>query len=135
MRLSVGGLTLGFGLVAALAGCGGGESSPATVEAPLVGDWFVCADAACANLDNNGWRLEPDGTARSLDGSDGPAVEPVCTDFGADVWSYRYEGGMLTLGEIHVRAELAQDVLTLYEVPVLTGDGPMGTETVRAAPE
>ena len=135
MRLGAGGIVLGLGFVAALAGCGGGEvdRGPAEAEAStIVGDWFVCEEAACANLDGNGWRFQSDGTAQRLDGSDGPAAEPVCADFDDERGPYQYENGMLTLLNVSVRAELSQDILTLHDVPAPTSTDPMAIqETVR----
>jgi hypothetical protein len=119
---------LGFGLAI---GCGGEDTGPASTQASVVGDWILCQDEACSLLGNEGYRFAPDGSAFSLDSRSGPKVEPVCVELGIERMSYRFENDTFTFGNTSVRASVAGDVLTLYDVPYMESHGAGGTETVR----
>ena len=119
MSIKRGAWILGFGLAI---GCAGENTAPISTQASLVGDWILCEDEACSLLGDDGYRFAADGNAFSLDSRDGPPVEPVCVEL---------ENGTFMLGNTSVRATLAGDILTLYDLPYMVSDGTSGTQTVR----
>ena len=97
----------------------------------IVGDWLSCDDDACSLLNDDGWRLDGQGLAHELDSPGGAVEEPMCVVLGENTVPYSFENGTFTLDTLAVQAELEGKILTLYDVPVTTSEGPMGTLTVR----
>ena len=131
MGLRVDARILRIALGLAAVACGGQDPATANQTSSIAGDWMICQDETCSRLDNQGWRFGQDAMAQSLDGSDGPASEPVCVALGDERLPYRFENGTLTFREHTLRAEIDRNVLTLYDVPYMDSDGTSGTETVR----
>jgi hypothetical protein len=126
MNIKRGAWSFGFGLAI---GCAGESTAPVSTQASLVGDWILCEDEACSLLGDDGYRFAADGNAFSLDSRDGPPVEPVCVELDIEPMSYRFENDTFVLGNTSVRATLAGDILTLYDLPYMAGDGTSGTQT------
>ena len=95
---------VGLGLLVA---CGGGDDSAATAaEAAIVGDWFMCMGADCAELMSVGARYTADGRWFELryrearDRNDRPPQplegEPYCVAYERGTYEYDPEMGTLT---------------------------------------
>jgi hypothetical protein len=105
----------------------GGAEGPS-----LVGDWFVCMDADCAEIDDDGVRFNADGTWVEIDSNEQlVGDEPVCAEVRTGPGLYTFDGDSLCItsdGAETTRAvELRGDRLTLFGTQPFSSDGTVST--------
>jgi len=111
---------------------GGCFSSSTDGGGRLVGDWFICEDASCTEMDDDGLRFFADGRWAGLD-ADGPVEGDIamCVEIEFDRGG-QYEVSNATLRvfneregeEMSFQFELDGDRLTLRGVSANSSDGP-----------
>lgn len=117
-------------LVAGGSACSSGSAIDSSTS--LQGDWLPCDNADCSEVTDDGYRFLTDGTALHINAEDTLVSDaPLCIELEESAGPYRFDGSTLTLEGLTCRAELAGDLLTVYDVPVQGSNGIEGFATAR----